>query len=265
MAQQRNAFGSICGDSIEPTSCYTRSLFKFAQYNCLSHFRFLFVLISSSEFDSLAVYYSHSNCNLAAGKKIIITDFLLVYFDTMDLKRLFTQRVQKIDMLNDFITLYCAKEESIQDLQQLTHDTQEIKEMLSEAVDILQEFTLKNRQAYKSLMDQMQRQQLILLDLLEKQMDMTPIQTQAPAHPFAKPQATAAAANDDSGVNESVLKEISNTNMTPNRFRLNEPARMTLVDYSKSPFTNKRIKPVALHFYDFERNITADEFVSVPS
>lgn len=172
----------------------------------------------------------------------------------MDLRQLFKKRIQKIEMLNEFIAVYCCKQEAINDIQQLQRDTQKVKELLAAAAKILDEFTLTNRNKYIEIIEQMHKQQMAFLELLQIEMDKEPIQK------IAKPIKEA-----EENANESVLKEISNTTMTPNRFRLNEPARMSLVDYLKSPFTSKRIKPVALHFFDFERIISVDEFTAVPS
>lgn len=173
----------------------------------------------------------------------------------MDLRQLFKKRIQKIVMLNEFIAVYCCKQEAIKDIQQLQHDTQKIKELLADVAKILDEFTLTNRNKYNEIIVQMHKQQMAFLELLQIEMDKEPMQK------LAKPIKEA----DETNVNESVLKEISNTTMTPLRYRLNEPARMSLVDYLKSPFTSKRIKPVALHFFDFERVISVDEFTAVPS
>lgn len=187
----------------------------------------------------------------------IYFSFALFSFEknNMDLKQLFKKRIHKIEMLNDFIAVYGCKQEAIQDIQQLQKDTQKIKELLVEVTKLLDEFTLRNREKHKELIEQMHKQQMVFLELLQNEMDKEPIQK------ITKPIKEA----NETNANESVLKEISNLTMTPNHFRPNEPARMSLMDYLKSPFTSKRIKPVALHFFDFERTISADEFAAVPS
>lgn len=185
----------------------------------------------------------------------------------MDLKTIFRQRVQKIEMLNDFIALYCDKRESLEDVRHLESNAHAIRNMLHDVTRLLNEFSVTNRKVHAELMEQMAAQQLTLLELLDKQLDIELAPRQCSADDSTKPVTTAAQpTNVPSSGCDSVLKEISNTvPMTPSRFKFNEPAHMSLADYVKSPFMIKRIKPVALHFFDFERPISVDEFAAVPS
>lgn len=185
----------------------------------------------------------------------------------MDLKEVFKQRIQKIEMLSDFVALYCEKKESLDDLRQLDSNVHTIRKMLLDVAQLLNDFSSNNRKVYKELMEQMQMQQLMLLESLDKQLESELMPQKNVVDKFTKPMTTTAiTADDPSSGCEAVLKEISNNvQMTPNRYRPNEPAHMSLADYVKSPFTLKRMKPVALHFYDFERVISSDEFVAVPS
>lgn len=180
----------------------------------------------------------------------------------MDLNKLFELRVQKLETLNNFIALYSHKKELVGDLQHLAETRNEIKELLISCTEILNEFQNNNRQACADLLGQMQKQQISMLNALENVMNLD-AESRSIVSLSVDPNTKQERSNDASQA--TVLKEISNTSFTPSKLKPGELARMSFNDYIKSPFTSKRMKPIALQFCDFERTISAEEFSTVPS
>lgn len=195
------------------------------------------------------------------------TDFLFVFsvaaifITNMDLHELFQQRLQKIELLNDFVVLYGRKEETLTDLQAISSEVDEIGSLLKSCADILNKFQHENRQKCQQLIEKSQQQQLRMLDVLEKVIDLDAKKdSQAASNVLPMPN------SEVKSVRQLVLSEIGNT-PTPIKFvpfKSGEQPVMTLADYMKSPYATKRMRPLALQFTDFEKTITADEFAKIP-
>lgn len=170
----------------------------------------------------------------------------------MDLQTLFEKRLQKIESLNDFIILYGKKEECITELRGISDEIDEIKDLLQSCKELLNQFQTENREKCKQLIEMAQEQQILMLqvldNVLESKKSLTPAKIQEKCRPV------------------NVLSEISNT-PTPCKFELLKPGEnsiMTFADYVKSPYTTKRMRPLALQFIDFEKTISTEEFAKVP-
>lgn len=175
----------------------------------------------------------------------------------MDLQTLFEKRLQKIESLNDFIVLYGKKEECITDLREISDEIDEIKDLLQSCKELLNQFQTENREKCKQLIEMSQEQQILMLQVLDKVLEsdtqpskksLTPAKIQEKCRPV------------------NVLSEISNT-PTPRKFeplKSGENSIMTFADYVKSPYTTKRMRPLALQFIDFEKTISTEEFAKVP-
>lgn len=178
----------------------------------------------------------------------------------MNLYQLFEKRLQKIDKLNDFIVLYGKKEESITSLREISSEIDEIKDLLTSCKELLAKFQTENSEKCKQLIAKAQEQQLIMLEVLDKVLDS---QAAIPERPKTLPTPVKLAEKYQPA---NVLTEISNT-PTPRKFgafKAGEQSLMSIADYTKSPYTTKRMRPLALQFIDFEKTITVDEFAKIP-
>lgn len=185
----------------------------------------------------------------------------------MDLHNLFEQHLQRIDVLNDFIVLYGKKEETVTDLRDISKECDEIKELLVSCKELLDKFQNENMQKCREIIEKSQKQQLIMLHILEQVIDDNDEEKMSgnrENRDFKSPLSSSCQRSDQRS--NSVLTEISNT-MTPSKFTPFKPGEqpiMTYADYIKSPYATKRMRPLALQFTDFERTITSDEFNKVP-
>lgn len=180
----------------------------------------------------------------------------------MDLHELFEKHLQRIGVLNDFIVLYGKKEETVADLRDISAECDEIKELLVSCKELLQSFRDENMGKCRELIEKSQKQQMIMLHVLEQLVDGGEEQTTK----FKNRENNSASSPSYQQRPISVLTEISNT-MTPSKFTPFKPGEqpiMTYADYVKSPYALKRMRPLALQFTDFERTITADEFGRIP-
>lgn len=180
----------------------------------------------------------------------------------MDLHELFEKHLQRIDILNDFIVLYGKKEETVADLRDISAECDEIKELLVSCKELLKSFQDENMAKCRELIEKSQKQQLLMLHVLEQVIDSG---EERPTK-FMNSENDSASSPTYQQRPISVLTEISNT-MTPSKFTPFKPGEqpiMTYADYIKSPYAMKRMRPLALQFTDFERAITSDEFNKVP-
>lgn len=178
----------------------------------------------------------------------------------MDLHELFEKHLQKIDILNNFIVLYGKKEETVSDLRDIANECEEIKELLRSCKELLEIFRNENMTMCRAIIEKSQQQQLIMLHILEQVIDGN----EKKHVENAENECASPSSCQEQPI--SVLTEISNT-MTPSKFTPFKPGEqpvMTYADYIKSPYATKRMRPLALQFTDFERNITADEFSKIP-
>lgn len=138
----------------------------------------------------------------------------------------------------------------------------EIKELLVLCKELLEKFQNENMKNCREIIEKSQKQQLIMLHVLEQIIDDDSVMVKTSeklVKEFESPTY-----QDQRPI--SVLTEISNT-MTPSKFTPFKPGEqpiMTYADYIKSPYATKRMRPLALQFTDFERTITADEFNKIP-
>lgn len=173
---------------------------------------------------------------------------VVVCFYKMDLKNLFEARLDCISNLNDFIVLYGRKEDISSNLLEIITETKQVKFLLASCVEYINKFQIENSEKCKILIRKLQVQQCLTLQIFEKvsERDLPKVNQQ---------------------IENMILmpKDIENT-PTPNKLlrKLGDQPIMTLADYVKSPYATKRMRPVALQFTDFERNISVEEFLQVP-
>lgn len=177
----------------------------------------------------------------------------------MDLEKDFELKLEKIEMLNNFISLYGMKEKIVPELRILSDEVNEIKMLLTSCTELMIKFQVKNRERFNKLLLRIQCQQTRMLDILECDAEHNSIVN-------ASTQSDLLNGNNWPTNNgpSFVAKENNNSAAnTPNKFGMfksGEQALMTISDYTKSPYAQKRIRPVQLQFIDFERTITLDEF-----
>lgn len=166
----------------------------------------------------------------------------------MNLQNLFEARLERIANLDDFIVLYGKKEDIFPNLQEIITEVEANKYLLSSCLEIINKFRIHNFEKCKKLIYKLKIQQILTLQILEKISNLNCIQE-----------------NQRSQNMILTSQDVQNT-PTPNKIhrKLREQPIMTLADYVKSPFTTKRMRPVALQFTDFEKNISMEEFLQVP-
>ncbi|XP_053665852.1 spindle and kinetochore-associated protein 1-like [Anopheles marshallii] len=155
------------------------------------------------------------------------------------LNTLFQKQLDTMQRIELFLDIYKCK-------PFVTDDLRELKEEVSSAAEKLQCTKLyldTDRKdvcsQFIKIMQKMRRNELLMLHLLE-----LGIQN---ANSDAKP-------TQSSTSKQMPLKELQNET---------KPSKMYLQDYTKSPFA-LRSKPRDIHFYDFEANITEEEFETIP-
>lgn len=181
----------------------------------------------------------------------------------MDLLKDFELKLEKIEMLNNFICLYGKKEEIVKDLRAFSDEVNEIKVLLTACTELMAKFQVENRERFNKLMLRIQCQQTRMLDILERDAEHN-------CNGNEPIQSNLLSVNNwpTNKCPSSVLKENNSVANTPNKFGMFKPgeqAVMTISDYMKSPYATKRVRPVQLQFVDFERTITQDEFNQVPT
>lgn len=181
----------------------------------------------------------------------------------MDLQKDFESKLEKIEMLNNFISLYGKKDEIVPDLRTLSDEVNEIKNLLTLCTELISKFQAENRERFNKLMLKIQSQQIQMLDILERDAEHNCTENAPTSSDLLN-------ANNwpTNKCPSSVLKENNSAANTPNKFGMFKPgeqAVMTISDYMKSPYATKRVRPVQLQFVDFERTITHDEFNQVPT
>lgn len=172
----------------------------------------------------------------------------------MDLQELFDQRLEKIDRLKDFITVYGEKAENIEKLKKLSEKSDEIKDLLKQCAESIEKFQSHNRERVNDIIKRSQQQQSLMFSVLEKLEDEQPKKINS----FVAPPS----------VRKQYLQGKENIFQTPTQKtklpKLGETPLMTFDDYMKSPFTLKKTKPITLQFADFSYSIPPTEFLKVP-
>ena len=173
----------------------------------------------------------------------------------MDLKVLFEERLAKIEHLKNFIVIYGKKSEHMSELYEIHELKENIRALLEKCGKYVDNFQKHQKERYESLLKEAHEQQLLMLNVIEK-LD----EKQSSVNKF-QPAET----NKENSLvqqNQNTMKVAS----TPLRNAMQIPPTpvMHFAEYMKSPFTARRMRPVALQFIDFEKIITAEEFTSIP-
>lgn len=173
----------------------------------------------------------------------------------MDLQDIFAKRLQKIDQLNNFISIFDKKKELFDELKSLNENIGDVREILMECSNCISRFQTVNQQRYTELMRRSREQQDKILDLLETMENQQPKFLSPKPHP--------------SSARPALLENVQRMEnfMTPVRKQfcdMGETPVMNFSDYIKSPFTSNRKRPISLQFADFERVISPDEFSKIP-
>ncbi|XP_040162212.1 spindle and kinetochore-associated protein 1-like [Anopheles arabiensis] len=143
--------------------------------------------------------------------------------------------IQRIEL---FLDIYKCKEFVAADLNKLKEDSSEAAEKLSRTREYIETDRKDVCSQFIKIMQKMRRNELLMLHLWE----VGPHSEAANAKP----------AQSDTP-KSMPLKELQNDN----------PSKMHLTDYSKSPFAT-RSKSKDIHFYDFDAEITEEEFETIP-
>lgn len=168
----------------------------------------------------------------------------------MDLQNLFEKRIQQITKLENFVIMYGKKKDILSDLRETLNEAEQTKEILSSCVNILSGFQTENQQKSRKLLESSKHVTFLMLGILDKVSDTV--------HPLPENGYSV-----DENRSSPVLTEISNTS-TP--CKLLPFQSLTLAEYVKSPYTQKRTSNRHIHilFTDFEKTISTEEFKIVP-
>lgn len=173
----------------------------------------------------------------------------------MDLQILFGKRLKQIVKLEDFVLLYGEKGEKINELMDIFTEAKQAEKSLFACNEVLKFFRSKNYVKCKSLNELVQKQQLLILEILDKMLDIHSLEAyQVPQNSTLLPHV------------EEKSFDIGNKN-SPCKIPLFKPAEQSIIslsDYVKSPYATKRMRPIALQFTDFEKTIIVEEFLRVP-
>lgn len=152
-----------------------------------------------------------------------------------NLKEYFNAQFEQISTLDNAIVLLHNKSKTLPELKNLQFDLQEVKIIVNDVKLISHEIpSIKSE--YKALMRKLRKQQLILLNLIQKAEYTPPLQYHQENN------------QNFSNVPDSVQRSVQ---------------KMSVSDFQNSPFVNN-IKPVSLNFLDFEIQLTQEEFNMIP-
>lgn len=168
----------------------------------------------------------------------------------MDLQNLFEKRIQQITKLENFVVMYGKKKEILPDLRETLKEAEQTKEILSSCVNILSRFQTENQQKCRKLLALSKHVTLLILGILDKISDVVHL---LPENGHSV----------DENRSLPVLTEISNTSTPCKHLPFQS---LTLAEYVKSPYTQKRTSNRHMHilFTDFEKTISTEEFKIVP-
>uniref|UniRef100_A0A182K1J3 SKA complex subunit 1 n=1 Tax=Anopheles christyi TaxID=43041 RepID=A0A182K1J3_9DIPT len=155
------------------------------------------------------------------------------------LENIFQKQLDTMQRIELFLDIYKCKEFVASDLQKLKEDSREAADKLQCTKEYLETDRKDVCSQFIEIMQKMRRNELLMLHLLE-------VGQYNEAKSAAKP------AQSDTP-KSMPLKELQNEN----------PSKMHLTDYSKSPFA-ARSKSKDLQFYDFDAEITEEEYETIP-
>ncbi|XP_035773432.1 spindle and kinetochore-associated protein 1-like [Anopheles albimanus] len=161
----------------------------------------------------------------------------------MDLEKIFQKQLEKIERIELFLDIYKCKDLVEDDLRAVRKDEREAADRVFRIKKYLEGDRKDQLFQYAEIMKKMRRNERLMLHLLEitgGQRSTKPIAAEPSETPVAK---------------QMPLKE----NIGPGGI----PSKMHLLDYSKSPFVS-RTKSRKMKFYDFECEITEDQFETIP-
>uniref|UniRef100_A0AAG5DX46 SKA complex subunit 1 n=1 Tax=Anopheles atroparvus TaxID=41427 RepID=A0AAG5DX46_ANOAO len=154
------------------------------------------------------------------------------------LEALFHKQIDTIKRIELFLDIYKCKQLVAKDLQDLRADVR----VASEKLHLTKEYLETDRKdisvQFIEIMRKMRRNELLILHLLE-----------------VLPQTV--------GNTEPNLPSKGNMEASKAEAQHENPSKMYLSDYLKSPFT-VRSKPRAMKFYDFDAEITEEQFETIP-
>ncbi|KFB35855.1 AGAP010033-PA-like protein [Anopheles sinensis] len=153
------------------------------------------------------------------------------------LEALFQKQIETIKRIELFLDIYKCKQHVSEDLRDLRSDVRVASEKLHQTREYLETDRKQVSSQFIEIMRKMRRNELLMLHLLE----------------LAPSSVENAASKPAPKIPSDVLKEVQNEN----------PTKMYLADYSKSPFT-VRSKHRAMKFYDFDAEITEEQFDTIP-
>lgn len=170
----------------------------------------------------------------------------------MDLEILFENRLQQIEKLENFVIIYGKKAYIISNLRESLNEAEQIKEFLLSCVSVLEYFREKNRKRCTDLIHSSRQLSTLMLNTLASDFEyqFKQIRQSAEEKQYFSP----------------VLNEITNT-ATPTPCRqlyYKSGDRLSLAEYMKSPYTTKKIRPLALQFTDFLTIVSTDAFKMIP-
>lgn len=153
----------------------------------------------------------------------------------------FESKKQKLQNLENAMCLIVSKSEIMGDIEEVTVMLKNMKVLQNHCRQLVDHHQQINAPLIKAKMRQGQRQQLMMLNMLEALEERN---AKVPVPPV-----------------QSVIDETSKENVKI--LQIPETPRMSVMSYYKSPMA-KSMRPVQLQFTDFEASFTESEFLDIP-
>lgn len=167
--------------------------------------------------------------------------------------------IQRIEL---FLDIYKCKEFVAADLNKLKEDSGEAAEKLSRTREYLETDRKDVCSQFIKIMQKMRRNELLMLHLWEvgphsEAANAKPAQSDTPkSMPLKEVRMMLQ-------VQDIRLYYFMRESWSVFQLQNDNPSKMHLTDYSKSPFAT-RSKSKDIHFYDFDAEITEEEFDTIP-
>lgn len=161
-----------------------------------------------------------------------------------NLEQHFNSQLKQIETLDNAIVLLHHKTKILPDLKALEIDLREVNNIVSDVKKVKHE-TSSLKKEYKLLTRKLQKQQLIMLNMIQKADNCRQLHH-----------------------HEMMENNKNHLNVLAPGSRQRCPSvesgyKISLYDFQNSPFVSK-IKPLSLNFLDFEKQLTQDEFNMIP-
>ncbi|XP_061389363.1 spindle and kinetochore-associated protein 1-like [Musca vetustissima] len=183
--------------------------------------------------------------------------------NVLTFEEFFEQIQSKINRLNDFIALSLRRKKISNELKQIIDKSIKIKDALVLAHQALQEELKKVEDDYESVMSDMRRKQMIIMDYVIKEKQRKLKAAEEEQKKVQLLLSCGKSAPGGSAVKSSAVKRLGgdlaslhlNPAITP---------RLKMSDYKNLPLVKKKIAPIPIFFAEFDVHISPQQFDKIP-